>query len=208
MKQHTFAALAAAILMLALIGSAVACIPECPCGNWKPKQFGWCGPHDECCRQIGFFYHQHGERVCPTVPVVVEETHESFTPFSVWGNDACADPMNGVVTVNVNRHDIPFVVLYGVYDSEFDTLEISTYHGEWLSDGFYNPVVACNRVYGGMPTLTVSNPQRAILLRAAKRSPTEDTLPMTVALKDNNGVILYEETTTTRTIDTTLILPK
>jgi len=210
MKQHTFAAFAAAILMLALIGPAIAHTDECPCGNWKPKQFGFCKPHEECCRPAGFFFHQHGEHVCPPAPpvVVVPPPKDTMVPYDEWGYLGVPDLMSGSTVVSVPRHDIPYVHLQGFYASEFDTLEMCTNHGEWLSDGFYNSVVVCDRAYGGMPGITLYNPQRTVLLRAAKDSLSDFTLPMRVVLTDDAGITLYEKTTPDRTIETTIILSR
>jgi hypothetical protein len=142
---------------------------------------------------------------CVAIPA---ETGSRMVPFDVWGTMACGNPLSGVTLFNSDRSEIPFVTLSGYYDSEFDTLEVSTYHGEYLSDGFYNPVVACDRAYGGMPFVSVSNPMRAILVRAAKDSLTEDTLTMRIVLRDNTGVTIYENETTGRVIEDTVILSK
>jgi len=206
MKTTTIAAAMAAILTLATV--AVACGPVCPCGVWGDWKIGRCGPKDDCCQQA-LIWHRHGSRVCPPIPTPTPTptpATDSFKPFTVWGNDACPDPMSGPVVAVSSRHDIPFVVLIGRYDSRFDELTMSTYHGEWLTDGFYNPVIACDRGYGGMPIVSRANPQRAVYFRAAKSSRTDDALPMTVTLTDNEGAVLYSVTTTARTVEGTVVL--
>jgi len=204
MKTTTFAAFLAALLTLAAIGAA--CVPLCPCGNWGDWKVGRCGPHDDCCQQF-IVWHRHGERVCPPEPnlPVTPVTIDTFKPFSVWGNDACPGPMNGPVVAVLGRHDIPFVVLAGHYASRFDALEMSTFGGEWLSDGFWG-AIRCDRGYGGMPVVTMANPQRAVFIRAAKASRTETSLPMTITLSDNEGGVLYSATTVEGTIEATVVL--
>ena len=144
------------------------------------------------------------EGICTPVPVP-----ESFAPYdeSIRVN-SCSDLVNAPVVVEADRHDIPYVALSGKYASTFDTLEIFTCHGEYLSDGFYNPVVDGMRIYGGMPTVNVFNPMQAIRIRGAKDSLTETTLPMTLTLRDDTGAVLYTGTTTEQVMDVSIVLSR
>jgi hypothetical protein len=134
---------------------------------------------------------------------------ESFVPYdeSIRVN-SCSDLVNAPVVVEADRHDIPYVTLSGKYDSGFDVLEMYTCHGEYLSDGFYNPVVDGMRIYGGMPVVSVFNPQRAIRIRGAKNSPAENSLPMMLTLRDDRGEVLYTGTTTEQVMDVSIVLSR
>jgi len=134
---------------------------------------------------------------------------ESFVPYdeSIRVN-SCSDLVNAPVVVEADRHDIPYVTLSGKYASTFDTLEIFTCHGEYLSDGFYNPVVDGMRIYGGMPVVSVFNPMQAIRVRGAKNSPAENSLPMMLTLRDDRGEVLYTGTTTEQVMDVSIVLSR
>jgi hypothetical protein len=135
------------------------------------------------------------------IPIPEEVRSSSFSPFT---EPICQNILNNQRMMDdIDPDTLPMLPLKNTYihadfqyDSQFDCVYLAYYtRGEpsfsrdCAAVQYYNRGQEAIKSYGGMPSLTASDPAGALCVGMVKNSQSENTLPVTITMTDSHGSV-------------------